>query len=153
MRASPTEALGQARAAVSYLRALLDRSGKLEVVDGQLLAGGVACSDMTELVEKVTVLTDIGRPTVTATFIPDSDGIILGERNRIRAFDLTTGEDVGEPIKVSGLRSFLSGVYGLRWLAAGPTHHFALGLGNHAETIQHIAEALRVECEVVSTGE
>jgi len=37
-----------------------------------------------------------------------------------------------------------------RWLAAGPTHHFALGVGNQAETIQHVADALGIESEIVS---
>ena len=37
-----------------------------------------------------------------------------------------------------------------RWLAARPTHHFALGVGNHAQTIRHVADALGIESEIVS---
>ena len=37
-----------------------------------------------------------------------------------------------------------------RWLAEGPTHHFALGVGHHAETLCRIGELLGVETAVVS---
>lgn len=37
-----------------------------------------------------------------------------------------------------------------RWVMAGPTHHYALGIGHHAETIAKIAEILGVEYEIVS---
>ena len=45
------------------------------------------------------------------------------------------------------LRTFLR-----RWVAAGPTHHFALGIGHRAQEIQNLAgvlgiEAVRVEGE------
>ncbi len=36
-----------------------------------------------------------------------------------------------------------------RWLAEGPTHHFALGTGHHAEDIRLIAESLCIEVAVV----
>ena len=43
------------------------------------------------------------------------------------------------------VRTFLK-----RWVAEGPTHHFALGVGNHARAIRTIAEVLGIECAVVT---
>lgn len=37
-----------------------------------------------------------------------------------------------------------------RWVMTGPTHHYALGIGHHAETIAKIAEALGVEYEIIN---
>ncbi len=42
------------------------------------------------------------------------------------------------------IRKFL-----LDWVAEGPTHHFALGIGHHATTIERIANCLDIECVVV----
>jgi L-arabinose isomerase len=42
------------------------------------------------------------------------------------------------------LRTFLR-----RWVAEGPTHHFALGIGHHGATIQKIAEVLGIEAVLV----
>ncbi|HUS90436.1 MAG TPA: L-fucose/L-arabinose isomerase family protein [Phycisphaerae bacterium] len=39
-----------------------------------------------------------------------------------------------------------------RWLAEGPTHHFALGIGHHAATIAKIADCLGIEWAVASPG-
>jgi len=36
-----------------------------------------------------------------------------------------------------------------RWVMAGPTHHYALGVGHHADTIAKIAEALGIAHEIV----
>lgn len=36
-----------------------------------------------------------------------------------------------------------------KWVMEGPTHHYALGIGNHAETIAKIAEILNIECVIV----
>ncbi len=36
-----------------------------------------------------------------------------------------------------------------RWVMAGPTHHYALGVGHHADTIAKIAEVLGIECEII----
>jgi L-arabinose isomerase len=33
-----------------------------------------------------------------------------------------------------------------RWMAEGPTHHFALGIGHHADEIEEIARAFHIEC-------
>jgi len=42
------------------------------------------------------------------------------------------------------VRTFLK-----RWIKEGPTHHFALGIGRHARTIEKIAEILGIESAVV----
>ena len=44
------------------------------------------------------------------------------------------------------VRTFLK-----RWVAEGPTHHFALGIGHHAKTIVKIAECLGLESVVVTS--
>ena len=36
-----------------------------------------------------------------------------------------------------------------RWVMEGPTHHYALGIGHHADTIAKIAEILDIECVIV----
>jgi L-arabinose isomerase len=42
------------------------------------------------------------------------------------------------------VRTFLK-----RWFAAGPTHHFALGIGHRAGTIMKIASVLNIEAELI----
>ena len=42
------------------------------------------------------------------------------------------------------VRTFL-----LRWMAEGPTHHFALGIGHHARAIKRIADILGIESVIV----
>lgn len=36
-----------------------------------------------------------------------------------------------------------------RWLAEGPTHHFALGVGHEAQAIRRLADCLGIECAVI----
>jgi L-arabinose isomerase len=71
-------------------------------------------------------------------------------------FILAEGESLHGPIPPTGntntrgffkpdVRSFLK-----NWVAEGPTHHFALGLGHHARTIQQIAEILNLEGVIVT---
>ena len=36
-----------------------------------------------------------------------------------------------------------------KWVMEGPTHHYALGIGHHAETIKKIADVLKIECVIV----
>ncbi|MBP5209625.1 MAG: L-fucose/L-arabinose isomerase family protein [Clostridia bacterium] len=36
-----------------------------------------------------------------------------------------------------------------RWVMEGPTHHYALGVGHHAETIKKIADVLGIEAVIV----
>ncbi len=71
-------------------------------------------------------------------------------------FIIAEGESVGGPIPPTGntntrgffqpdVRTFLK-----RWVAEGPTHHFALGVGNHADTLEKVAEVLDIESVVVA---
>lgn len=70
-------------------------------------------------------------------------------------FVLAEGESLKGPIPPTGntntrgffrpdIRTFLK-----RWMKEGPTHHFALGIGHHAATIQKIAEYLNIESVIV----
>ncbi len=70
-------------------------------------------------------------------------------------FVIAEGESLRQPIPPTGntnthalfqpdLRTFLK-----RWCLAGPTHHFALGIGHHAKTLQKIAESFAVESVIV----
>lgn len=36
-----------------------------------------------------------------------------------------------------------------RWVMSGPTHHYALGVGHHADTIAKIAYVLGIPWEIV----
>ena len=71
-------------------------------------------------------------------------------------FVIAEGESVAGPIPATGntntrgffqpdVKTFLK-----RWIAEGPTHHFALGLGHHAGTIQKIADALGIDSVIVT---
>ncbi|MBN1934763.1 MAG: arabinose isomerase [Anaerolineae bacterium] len=71
-------------------------------------------------------------------------------------FVLAEGQSLRGPIPPTGntnthgrfapdVRTFLR-----RWCAQGPTHHFALGIGHCAETIQTIAEILDIESVIVT---
>lgn len=71
-------------------------------------------------------------------------------------FIIAEGESIAGPIPPTGntntrgffkpdVRTFLK-----RWISAGPTHHFALGVGHHAQTIQKIADYLKVESVIIS---
>ena len=70
-------------------------------------------------------------------------------------FVITEGESVAGPIPATGntntrgvfkpdARTFLK-----RWLAEGPTHHFALGIGHHAQTVKKIGDLLGIESVIV----
>lgn len=70
-------------------------------------------------------------------------------------FVIAEGESIAGPIPPTGntntrgyfqpdVRTFLH-----RWIREGPTHHFALGVGHHAETLQQIARYLRLESVIV----
>ena len=71
-------------------------------------------------------------------------------------FVLAEGESVHGPIPATGntnTRGFFKPdavTFLKRWLAEGPTHHFALGIGHHAETIRAIGDALGIESVIVS---
>ncbi len=70
-------------------------------------------------------------------------------------FVIAEGESVHGPIPATGntntrgffkpdVRTFLK-----RWVAEGPTHHFALGIGHRASAIEQIAGILDIECATV----
>lgn len=74
-------------------------------------------------------------------------------------FVLAEGESVQGPIPATGntntrgffgpdIRAFLK-----RWVHEGPTHHFALGIGHRAASLRRIADALGIECVIVSGGD
>jgi len=71
-------------------------------------------------------------------------------------FVLAEGESVRGPIPPTGntnTRGFFKPdpvTFLKRWLAEGPTHHFALGVGRHAKTIKTIADFLGIEAVIVS---
>lgn len=71
-------------------------------------------------------------------------------------FVIAEGESLAGPIPPTGntntrgffkpdVRTFLK-----RWIKEGPTHHFALGVGHHAQTIQKIAEYLKIESVIIN---
>ena len=70
-------------------------------------------------------------------------------------FVIAEGESVGGPIPPTGntnTRGFFKPdviTFLKRWVAEGPTHHFALGVGHHAETIKQLAEYLDIEAVII----
>jgi L-arabinose isomerase len=70
-------------------------------------------------------------------------------------FVIAEGESVEGPIPPTGntntrgffkpdVRTFLTS-----WIKEGPTHHFALGIGHHAKSIQKIANYLNIASVIV----
>lgn len=70
-------------------------------------------------------------------------------------FIIAEGESVSGPIPPTGntntrgyfkpdIKTFLE-----KWMKEGPTHHFALGTGHHASTIEKIAGFLDIESKIV----
>lgn len=70
-------------------------------------------------------------------------------------FIITEGESVAGPIPPTGntnTRGFFKPdvvTFLKRWVKEGPTHHFALGIGHHAESIKKIAEYLGQEAVII----
>jgi L-arabinose isomerase len=73
-------------------------------------------------------------------------------------FVIAEGQSVHGPIPATGntntrgffrpdVRTFLT-----RWVAEGPTHHFALGIGHRAKSLKRIADVLGLDSAVVSEG-
>ncbi|MBI2299278.1 MAG: L-fucose/L-arabinose isomerase family protein [Armatimonadetes bacterium] len=73
-------------------------------------------------------------------------------------FVIAEGESLRWPIPPTGntntqgrfspdVRTFLK-----HWVAEGPTHHFALGIGHHAHNLRRVADCLGVEAVVVAEG-
>lgn len=71
-------------------------------------------------------------------------------------FVIAEGESVAGPIPPTGntnTRGFFKPdviTFLKRWVAEGPTHHFALGIGHHAKTIKKIADYLNIEAVIIS---
>jgi L-arabinose isomerase len=73
-------------------------------------------------------------------------------------FVIAEGESVAGPIPPTGntntrgffkpdVKTFLK-----RWISEGPTHHFSLGIGHHASTIQKVANYLNIESKIIDTN-
>lgn len=71
-------------------------------------------------------------------------------------FIIAEGESVHGPIPATGntntrgffrpdVRTFLK-----RWVAEGPTHHFALGIGHRAQALRRVGEALGIETVIIN---
>jgi L-arabinose isomerase len=70
---------------------------------------------------------------------------IVGEGESVRGLIPATGNTNTRGFFKPDVKTFLK-----RWVAEGPTHHFALGLGHRAETIKKVADCLGIECAVIS---
>lgn len=70
-------------------------------------------------------------------------------------FVIAEGESVHGPIPPTGntnTRGFFrpdARTFFKAWVAEGPTHHFALGTGHHAETLKRIGDVLDIESVIV----
>lgn len=84
-----------------------------------------------------------------------SIGVTQGGRFK---FVIAEGQSLSGPIPPTGntntrgffepdVRTFLK-----RWVAEGPTHHFAIGTGNQAGVIKQIGEILGLETTLVASG-
>jgi len=71
--------------------------------------------------------------------------MIIGEGQSVRGPIPPTGNTNTRGFFQPDVRTFLK-----RWVAEGPTHHFALGVGHRARTIQRIAEILDLEWVIVT---
>lgn len=71
-------------------------------------------------------------------------------------FVIAEGESVRGPIPPTGntntrgffrpdIKTFLK-----RWISEGPTHHFALGIGHHAATLEKVASYLNIEYKTIN---
>jgi L-arabinose isomerase len=72
-------------------------------------------------------------------------------------FVIAEGESVAGPIPPTGntntrgffkpdVKTFLK-----RWISEGPTHHFSLGIGHHAATIQKVANYLNIDSVIITS--
>ena len=73
-------------------------------------------------------------------------------------FVIAEGESVRGPIPATGntnTRGFFAPdvcTFLKRWVAEGPTHHYALGIGHLAQTLKKIADCLGIESVIVAEG-
>jgi L-arabinose isomerase len=70
---------------------------------------------------------------------------VLAEGESVRGAIPATGNTNTRGFFRPDVRSFLK-----RWVAEGPTHHFALGIGHRAGTLRRIADALGIESVIVT---
>ena len=70
---------------------------------------------------------------------------ILAEGESVRGPTPPTGNTNTRGFFKPDVRTFIK-----RWVAEGPTHHFALGVGHHAQTIREIADHLDLESAIVT---
>lgn len=74
------------------------------------------------------------------------------------AFVVAEGESMPGPIPATGNTNtrgkFKPDVRGFveNWSKAGPTHHFALGIGHQADAIEMLATILDIECVTITRG-
>jgi L-arabinose isomerase len=73
---------------------------------------------------------------------------ILAEGESVRGSIPPTGNTNTRGFFKPDVRTFLKS-----WVAEGPTHHFALGVGNHADAVKQIADLLGIESVIVSRNE
>jgi L-arabinose isomerase len=71
---------------------------------------------------------------------------ILAEGESVQGLIPATGNTNTRGYFGPDIRSFLK-----RWVREGPTHHFALGVGHRAATLQRVANALNIESVIVPT--
>jgi L-arabinose isomerase len=71
---------------------------------------------------------------------------ILGEGQSVRGPIPPTGNTNTRGFFEPDVKTFLK-----RWVAEGPTHHFALGVGHHAQTIGKVGDVLGLETAIIST--
>ncbi len=69
---------------------------------------------------------------------------IIGEGQSVEGPIPPTGNTNTRGFFAPSTRTFIK-----KWVMAGPTHHYALGIGHHADTIAKVAEVLGIEYEVL----
>jgi len=72
---------------------------------------------------------------------------VLAEGRSVRGPIPPTGNTNTRGFFEPGVRTFLK-----RWVAEGPTHHFAIGTGNEARVIREVGEILGLETAIVAGG-
>ncbi len=70
---------------------------------------------------------------------------VLAEGESVRGAIPATGNTNTRGFFEPDVRTFLK-----RWVAEGPTHHFALGVGHRADSLRAVADALGVESVIVT---
>lgn len=87
-------------------------------------------------------------PITMLSINSDYDGkfkFIIAEGESVKGAIPPTGNTNTRGFFKPDIKTFLH-----RWISEGPTHHFALGIGHHAKTIQKIANFLHIESVIIS---